>query len=1150
MIAAWAVPFILLCLPAAERQSQRRGILSTDPRKEDEEPDETNLTCPEVRYVLEILGLPSWEMPRYDQRNWTGVVWAHQFQSQSNYDIYDTFGPDECDVVELHFQNYPLRGHLSSRLANGPNFRTLRRLTLGNTGVTGNIGFLAGMRHLQALDLSSTAVDGDVGFLSHLPALSMLDLSRTGVYGKISDMRSLYSLRSLSLARTDVGGDLGLALLRGSGLYFLDLSRTAVYGDLGKLPQLSKELRKIRLSKTGITGDIDQLLDLEELRVVDLSYTKVFGIPSATWSFKLAHLHSLSLAGTQVRFIDPNLYTRRPAYFLTRIQELDVTGCPLNGRIEYILELLRDSVHLARLRVARTNLTGKVDDGGDSGLSTSLLLLDATDNNITHLTGFPGRSIVQVSLSKNHRLDVTKDALVHSLQQEIQLDLRGTLLANVSVVQELFAEGYLARTHEAVAINSTAGYYCYGITSETLRITPELFFPAQLCACLPGYKGSGTNCVPCEANTYNDMNNQSDCMSCPRHSETLRDGASALRQCLCIFGRIAPDMSSCACESGTAWNEGDLGDSECLKCEDFKLDCEKPGHTMFSAPPEVGYARVKQAAPRAFRCGEPAERRCNHSNASDPLGCAAGYSGPLCTTCGDGYRRKHNLCTKCADADGIKQSRLRIAAGILVLAVAGAATVGSVVYWRRSSSTRPSGGIIEALRPLVRVQMSVLLQFGQLWGVLAALSVNGDLWEEEYVQWLQLTTSSLQDAFSLECSYGADARFYTALAGPLVPLVLLLLCALLETVSRSMGVRMALRLLPFLFIGGASSCARLLSCQHYDAGDQALGEDAFLTLLPHLACRDGGWQATVAGSVGWISIVGYVIIIPGFLLYLMSKQKIAIVPSKRSMATAELGQDMAVVRLHAFQAHDDGTEPDSLEKEPRLKHLLAAAVAHSAVYFRGTVSFQLHENQMMQVRLLDPAESQDVENASSTASIILRDKEYTDQRRWIKITRMLTERCVFQDAEKRDRILAGADRLFCKYVLFELVWFEVVLKLVSAAFVSVVDSDDAPTLCAGVALVTATTLASFQPYVQRQANDLHSFCFVCLAASAAGFVMPNVWVARCGLALPFLLAFAQTLRPDGPESLALRLYEVAEQQLPEIEQGGAIELFVATERLL
>ncbi|CAE7392543.1 unnamed protein product [Symbiodinium microadriaticum] len=728
---------------------------------------------------------------------------------------------------------------------------------------------------------------------------------------------------------------------------------------------------------------------------------------------------------------------------------------------------------------------------GGSLLSTSLLLLDAAENNLTGLTGFPGRSILQVSLSRNHFMDATKGALVQSLRKEIQLDLRGTLLENASVVQELFADGWLARSHEAVIINSTAGYYCHGITSETLRITPELFFPAQLCACLPGYKGSGTTCVPCEANTYNDMTNQTDCTPCPRHSETSQDGASALSQCQCIFGRIGLDNSSWSCESGTAWNAGDVDDSECLKCEDFKLDCEGPGHTMFSAPPEVGYARVKAEAPRAFRCGEPAEKRCNHSNASDPLGCAAGYSGPLCTTCGDGFRKKHNLCTRCADADGIKKSRLCIAAGILVLAVA--ATVGSVIYWRRKTSTRHSAGIIEALRPLVRVQMSVLLQFVQLWGVLAALSVNGELWEEEYVQWLQLTTSGLQDAFSLECSYGADVRFSAALAGPLVPLVLLLLCALLETVSRSMGVRMALRLLPFLFIGGASSCARLLSCQHYDAGDQALGEDAFLTLLPHLTCRDGGWQATVAASVGWISIFGYVIIIPGFLLYLMSKQKSAIAPSKRSIATAELGQDMAVVRLHAFQAHDDGTEPDSLEKEPRMKHLLAAAVAHSAVYFRGTVSFRLQENRMMQVRLLDAAETQDVENASSTASMILQDKEYTDQRRWIKITRMLTERCVFQDAERLDRILAGADRLFCKYVLFELVWFEVVLKLVSAAFVSVIDSDDAPTLCAGVALVTATTLASFQPYVQRQVLCTKQSILQTMATSGRAFIFFSIF---------------------------------------------------------
>ena len=36
----------------------------------------------------------------------------------------------------------------------------------------------------------------------------------------------------------------------------------------------------------------------------------------------------------------------------------------------------------------------------------------------------------------------------------------GRVKPRPKVVQELFAEGYLARTHEAVAINSTAGFLC------------------------------------------------------------------------------------------------------------------------------------------------------------------------------------------------------------------------------------------------------------------------------------------------------------------------------------------------------------------------------------------------------------------------------------------------------------------------------------------------------------------------------------------------------------------------------------------------------------------------------------------------------------------------------------------------------------------
>ncbi|CAE7272201.1 RLK7, partial [Symbiodinium sp. KB8] len=209
-----------------------------------------------VRDVLESLGLPSWEMPKYDQRNWTGVLWAHQFRDKVyNYDFYQTLAMDPCDVMELHLDNYPLGGRLSSRLAKVPNFRTLRRLSLGNSGITGHIGFLPELTHLAWLYLPNTAVHGDVGYLSHLPELVNLDLSGTGVYGKINDLTNLYSLRQVS-------GDLGDALLNGAGLADLDLSDTSVHGDVRKLSAVAKDVRKLHLSKTQISGDISGLLDL------------------------------------------------------------------------------------------------------------------------------------------------------------------------------------------------------------------------------------------------------------------------------------------------------------------------------------------------------------------------------------------------------------------------------------------------------------------------------------------------------------------------------------------------------------------------------------------------------------------------------------------------------------------------------------------------------------------------------------------------------------------------------------------------------------------------------------------------------------------------------------------------------------------------
>ena len=69
-----------------------------------------------------------------------------------------------------------------------------------------------------------------------------------------------------------------------------------------------------------------------------------------------------------------------------------------------------------------------------------------------------------------------------------------------------------------------------------------------------------------------------------------------------------------------------------------------------------------------------------------------------------------------------------------------------------------------------------------------------------------------------------------------------------------------------------------------------------------------------------------------------------------------------------------------------------------------------------------------------------------------------------------------------------------------------------------------TVWATFRR-TNSQVNTLHSCSFLCLAVSAASFVYRWVWPARAALAIPFLLSAAQGLKPDSPESLAVRLWE-------------------------
>ncbi|CAE7779065.1 unnamed protein product, partial [Symbiodinium pilosum] len=153
------------------------------------------------------------------------------------------------------------------------------------------------------------------------------------------------------------------------------------------------------------------------------------------------------------------------------------------------------------------------------------------------------------------------------------------------------------------------------------------------------------------------------------------------------------------------------------------------------------------------------------------------------------------------------------------------------------------------------------------------------------------------------------------------------------------------------------------------------------------------------------------------------------------------------------------------------------------------------------------------DKVSSAALAAVGGTSDADMLRCQSMARMLTERSVLEEVVPSDRILAGAKELLFKYAVIRDVWFEVAMKLVAVVLVAVASSESGLKLTLCFTLATAAALGTLQPYRQRQVNDLQCFCFLCLAAAAAGFAQGWVSLARGALAAPFFLAGVQVLRP-------------------------------------
>eukprot|EP00438_Fugacium_kawagutii_P001124 Skav218115 [mRNA] locus=scaffold759:229368:230988:- [translate_table: standard] len=373
---------------------------------------------------------------------------------------------------------------------------------------------------------------------------------------------------------------------------------------------------------------------------------------------------------------------------------------------------------------------------------------------------------------------------------------------------ELLREGLLVKTEQVSLVSTEGGYECYSIASTSLQVSPEKFLPQELFRCLPGFEGTGAQCHKCGKNTYS-TGNGSACTPCPPGSNAGEGEGT----CQCISGgEFQPDQfPACQCAEEHGLNHT-FDIEECVPCHKAHLSCPSKGMLLRSAPPEIGFARLKQNDTVALPCLPPKNTRCNSSdrNGSILFGCSGGYDGILCSDCAAGHYLTKKTCQPCPTSDFKQQlwSTAAVAGGAGVLAVALFMSIRMFHRWAANSTAETTEVIstfsaVTALKEQVKQLAPILLQTCQLWAVLAALMKgessrgSSDSWEIPFIEAgaSQLSIDSLKGAMNLQCALhdGVAVRLASALIAPVAPIAVLLCCLATEICSHGFGIAAALK---------------------------------------------------------------------------------------------------------------------------------------------------------------------------------------------------------------------------------------------------------------------------------------------------------------------------------------------------------------------
>ncbi|CAK9035742.1 unnamed protein product [Durusdinium trenchii] len=1086
--------------------------------------------------------------------------------------------------------------HIAGDLASLQRLTQLWSLHLPNTHVSGDLASLQGLTKLGQLDLHNTNVAGDLASLQRLTKLLELFLHDNNVAGDLASLQGLTLLQSLSLYNTKVAGDLS-SMQRLTQLQGLYLDNTDVVGDLVSLQGLT-QVNNLDLRNTSVAGDLTALLPWNHVTDINLEQTQVTGRLGSEWRGRWSKLRSLKLSGSQVEFLpwpgelvqlQSSVWTPLHAQFsaraiLPQLNLLQLNGCPLNGDVSELLQPLCGSPALATIEAAGCRLSGTLtnlrpEDVVVDGvlfskwrplLGKSLKVLNLATNNITEIKGIPA-SLQVLILAENSALNFADGVLKEALATGTFLDLQNVALSNTTEAAELLREGFIVKTEQVSSMSTEGGYRCHSILSTSLQVSPEKFLPQELCRCSAGFEGTGAHCRKCGPNTFSEGNG-SKCTPCPEG--TIAGEGEATCKCT-SGGKFSPDQSpACQChaEHGLTNLRGAGNETEtCAPCHDTHLRCPVSGMLLTSAPPEIGFARLRNNDTAALRCLPPWDTRCNStdSNGSTHFGCASGYGGVLCSDCEARHYLTKGICEPCPTGDFTQQiwSMAAVAGGIGLLAVMVLTYVWSRFWGANSTAEMPSEAApfsaVGAFKDQMKQVAPMLLQTCQLWAVLAALKSKGghgssDSWEIPFIEASQLSVDSLEGAVNLQCALndGAAVRLASALAAPVAPIAVLLCCLAMEICCHGFGVASALKALTLFYVGGASAASKLLRCQEVDGEKGSLPpEFAFRKSVPHLLCHDS--SMTYLDAIGYSSIVFYGVVVPLCLAYLYARQHLALLPGKATAPIAVEDGDQWDIQLSDLQRQKSFERQENLPvngEVARIKRLLAASAAHIAVKMHGRAHVTLKDG----VVVATPSSGDTCGTSSERVPVDSRGSEadwpLANISSFVEamgnksrdLSEALMDRCLLEEAEASERALAGAKQILFKYSRCQSFYLEIIQKLVAVGLVSVVNSDDGLQLCMAFTLLMAAATGMAQPYFHPQANSVQCCSFACLALAAVGFSYEFTWLSRGSLAVPFLLSAGLALRPDSTESLAVRIWRQMGKEIPKLQDGKPLEVLVET----